>query len=95
LPEVVAAPVVVLEPPVVKSIEPKKPSALEKVAREKLALGPTDLVAKVSQKVMPPKCRHTPVVTKQVWVKVASKKYELQNEVLCTSCKEVANHPIS
>lgn len=39
-------------------------------------------------------CNHTYQVTKQVWVRVARKKFELQNEVRCAICKNTAIHAI-
>jgi hypothetical protein len=49
--------------------------ALEKLVREKLALSPRDL------------CDHNFAV-KQVWTRVAIRKYELQNEITCVKCKD-------
>lgn len=92
-PEEIVAPLAGTVAPEVK-LPPKKATELEKVAREKLALGPSDLKEKISQKLEKFHCAHTPVVAKQVWTKVAPGRFELQNEVICTKCKESKIQPI-
>ena len=72
----------------------KKVPSLEKKARESLALGPSELRDKISQKIEQFKCEHNPVITKQVWVKVAQSKFELQNQLTCVKCKEQNILPI-
>ena len=53
----------------------KKAPSLDVVAREKLALSPKDL------------CEHK-FAQRQVWTRVATRQYELQNEITCVVCKD-------
>ena len=49
--------------------------SLEVVARARLALSPKDL------------CEHT-FAKKQIWTRVATRQFELQNELTCMKCKD-------
>ncbi len=53
----------------------KKAPSLADVAREKLALSPKDL------------CDHK-FAKRQVWTRVATRQFELQNEITCVKCKD-------
>jgi hypothetical protein len=61
-------------------------SSLGKIVREKRALSLIDLPSLT--------CEHDYVVEKQVWIRVATKKFELQNSLLCKKCKGKTIHPI-
>ncbi len=77
----------------VVEVEVPKPaeSELSKKAKEVRALGPRDLVrtAPVKQE-----CAHILTFKKQTWVRVSDKKFELQNEMMCTKCTSHKTQPI-
>jgi hypothetical protein len=60
-------------------------STLEKIVREVCALSPLDIERKPRIKVT---CEHKYAISKQIWVRVEAKKFELRNEMICTKCKE-------
>lgn len=60
----------------------EKDGALDSLARRVLALGPSELQNKVNTF----RCDHKFSITKQVWVRVAQKQFELRNEVFCGKC---------
>lgn len=53
----------------------KKAPSLAQVARQKLALSPKDL------------CEHK-FAQRQIWTRVATRQFELQNEITCVLCKD-------
>lgn len=75
--EVKEAAVAVVEVP--KPVE----SELSKKAKEVRALGPSDLIRELPVKK---ECDHILTFKKQTWVRVSDKKFELQNEMMCTKC---------
>lgn len=60
----------------------EKQDTLDSLAKRVLALGPADLQSKVEKF----RCDHKYAVVKQVWVRIAQKKFELKNEVFCGKC---------
>ena len=62
--------------------------------KEKSSFYPSELIVKLTKKWEQRKCDHSYEVQKQVWVRIADKKYELQNEVLCRRCSGSKIQPI-
>ena len=62
-------------------------TTLNKAAREKLALGSVELAQKKDEAPKKVTCSHSYSLNKQVWVKIAKKKYELRNDMVCLKCE--------
>lgn len=65
---------------------------LEKKAREKLAIGLADLDEKVAE--IEDECDHEYMRLKQTWVRIATGRFELHNEMICKVCKDTVVKPI-
>lgn len=63
----------------------KEKKTLAELAEENKALGIVELpVLKEMRKTT---CTHELTIKKQVWIKIAKRKYELRNRLICTKCE--------
>ena len=62
----------------------KEKKSLAQLARENKVLGIKELP--VLREIRRATCEHTDIIEKQMWVRVAPKKYELQNGKVCLKC---------
>ena len=79
----------------------KPETSLSKLAREKSALGISELFEKtkkvekvVKEAIKKSQCDHQFVQLTQKWVKIKKRKFELQNELLCLKCDVKKFQPI-
>ena len=87
---------VILTPVVAEEVAPvKQETDFSKKAKEVLALGPSDLLENVSEAMEKKVCDHILTFKKQTWVRVSNKKFELQNEMMCTKCDSHQTLPIA